>query len=185
MLSSFFYYAFYASAVLIYGVGFERSISLSQEKRGARLKAVKMFICVSSSSALSYLFVSGFLVPVDLGELYPFVAFLIFVSISLFVEAIIRITTKTNASEFSVALLSVFLGLSESSSIAECVFASCVSSLSFFVMIPLLRAISLRLSENSPVKENSVGYQLFATAAILMLVTLCWNVSWLSGGGIK
>lgn len=185
MLSSFFYYAFYASAVLIYGVGFERSISLSQEKRGAKLKAVKMFICVSSSSALSHLFVSGFLVPADLAELYPFATFLIFVSISLFVESIIRITAKTNASEFSVALLSVFIGLTESSSIAECVFASCVSSLSFFIMIPLLRAISLRLSDNSFAKENNINYQLFATAAVLVLVTLCWNVSWLSGGAVK
>ena len=183
MLSSFFYYAFYASAVLIYGVGFERSISLSQEKRGARLKAVKMFICVSSSSALSYLFVSAFLVPAQLGELYPFATFLIFVSISLFVEAIIRITAKTNASEFSAALLCVFLSLTESLSIAECVFASCISSLSFFVMIPLLRSISLRLSENSFTKRNNISYQLFAVAAVLILVTLCWNVSWLSGGG--
>ena len=183
MLSSFFYYAFYASAVLIYGVGFERSISLSQEKRGARLKAVKMFICVSSSSALSYLFVSIFLVPAGLDELYPFATFLIFVSISLFVEAIIRITAKTNASEFSAALLCVFLGLTESSSIAECVFSSCVSSLSFFAMIPVLRTISLRLSENSFTKRNNISYQLFAAAAVLMLVTLCWNVSWLSGGG--
>lgn len=183
MFSSFFYYAFYASAVLIYGVGFERSISLSKEKHSAKLKAVKMFICVSSSSALSYLFVNGFLVPADLGELYPFATFLIFVSISLFVEAIIRITAKTNASEFSAALLSVFLGLSETSSIAECVFASCVSSLSFFVMIPIFRAISLRLAENPSTHKDNISYQLFATAAVLMLVTLCWNVSWLSGGG--
>ncbi|UKI54577.1 MAG: hypothetical protein L6V90_07740 [Treponema succinifaciens] len=109
---------------------------LSGNKNPLWLKAIKMLITASSVSALSYLFVNSLLVPAELAELYPFAVLLIFIPVSVFIEAIIRITTKISAVEFSISLLFIFVAITESSSLAECVFITCICVLSFFIFIP-------------------------------------------------
>lgn len=185
MGASFFYYVFYASVVFIYGVGIDRAVSLSVKRRHLALKASKMIICTSSTSALSYLFVNGLLVSADLGELYPFAVILIFSAISVFTEAIIRITAKISAAEFGITLLFIFIALSESSSLAGCVFISCICVLSFFMCIPLLYAVSRRTELSGRRQEHKKTGIVFASVAIITVILLCWNVSWLNRGAFR
>lgn len=182
MIAIFFYYVFYASAVFIYGAGIDRAVSLVDKRRHLALKASKMIICTSSTSALSYLFVNGLLVPADLGELYPFAVVLIFSAISVFTEAIIRITAKVNAAEFGVTLLFIFIALSESASLSGCVFISCVCVLSFFLCIPLLYVVSRRIELEERRHEHEKTMIVLASVAVIAIILLCWNVSWLNKG---
>ncbi|MGN0728347.1 hypothetical protein [Treponema sp.] len=182
MISVFFYYVFYASVILVYGIGMERTVFLSAEKKRLGLKAFKMLITTVSASALSYLFVTSLLVPAELSELYPLVVLLFFVPLSVFVEAIIRITTKSSAVEFSVSLLFVFLSVSESTSLSECVFISFVSVLSFFGFIPLMYSLCRKVDLYEGKTANSRNAFVLSSIAIIMLILLCWNVSWLNKG---
>ena len=134
MISTILYYLFFSSIVLVYGIGIERSIVLSKKQHDIMIKALKMIICVSSTSALSYMVVYWLLVPVDLTELYPFVVILFFLAISVFVEAIIRITAKISAVESGITLMFIFIGLTESNSFGECVFISVLCVVSFFMI---------------------------------------------------
>jgi Na+-translocating ferredoxin:NAD+ oxidoreductase RnfA subunit len=182
MMGLFFYYAFFSSVVFVYGIGLDRASLLSKKRRNLGLKIAKMILCVSSTSALSYLFVNGLLVPADLGELFPFAAVLIFAVISVFVEAIIRITTKISGAEFGASILFILLSLAESSSLAECVLISCFCTVSFFACIPVLFSISHRIELNENLKEHKKTGFILVSVAIISLITLCWNVSWLNKG---
>lgn len=180
MLSTLIYYVFYSSVVLIYGIGFSRTVPLSKKKHDLYIKFLKMIICVSSTSALSYLVVNGILVPADLGELYPFVVILMFLAISVFIEAIIRITVKISAVESAVSLMFIFLGITESTSFGECVYISCLSVLSFFFVIPFISSFSRRMELNGFKQEYEKNNFLLISLAAAVFVLLAWNISWLN-----
>lgn len=182
MISTMLYYIFFSSVVLVYGIGVERSITLSKKSHDIMLKALKMMICVSSTSSLSYLITNGILVPSDLAELYPFVVVLFFLAISVFVEAIIRITSRISAVESGIALMFTFVGLSESTSFGECVFISVTCVAAFFLMIPFVIAITKRNDLNGYKLEYEKNSFVLVSIAVVMFVLLSWNVSWLNKG---
>lgn len=182
MLPSFFYYIFYGSVVCLYGIGLERIIELSENDKHIILKTVKMLICVSSSSSLSYLFINVLLAPRDLAELYPFVVLLIFTLISVFIEAIIRIATKMNAAEFSVALLFIFIGITESATLTTCVINSCTCVIVFFMIISFLNLFTYRFYLNKNRDSIDGIFFLLIVISIVTLFILVWNVSWFNKG---
>ena len=182
MISTILYYLFFSSIVLVYGIGIERSIVLSKKQHDIMIKALKMIICVSSTSALSYMVVYWLLVPVDLTELYPFVVILFFLAISVFVEAIIRITAKISAVESGITLMFIFIGLTESNSFGECVFISVLCVVSFFMIIPFAIAITRRNELNGRKQEYEKNVFLLITFVIVMFMLLAWNVTWINKG---
>ena len=182
MINTILYYVFFSSVVLVYGIGIQRSVTLSKKKHDLLLKAVKMLICVSSTSALSYMLVYWLLVPLDLAELYPFVVILFFLAISVFIEAIIRITAKISAVESGVAIIFIFIALTESTSFSECVFISVTAVISFFEIIPFIIAIGRRNDLNGRKQEYEKTGFLLVSIAIIMLMLLSWNVTWLNKG---
>lgn len=182
MISTILYYVFYSSIVLVYGIGIERIMILSKKQHDLFLKATKMLICVSSTSSLSYLVINWLLVPIDLAELYPFIIILIFLAISVFVEAIIRITTKISAVESGIALMFIFIGITESNSFGECVFISILCILSFFILIPFIIALTRRNNLNGLKQEYEKNGFLLVSIVIIMFVLLSWSVSWINKG---
>lgn len=182
MISTILYYVFFSSIVFVYGIGIERSIVLSKKQHDIMLKALKMMICVSSTTALSYMVVCWLLVPVDLAELYPFVVILFFLAISVFVEAIIRITAKISAVESVITLMFIFIGLSESNSFGESVFISILCVFAFFMIIPFIIAITRRNELNGRKQEYEKNGFLLISIVIVMFILLSWNVTWLNRG---
>ncbi len=185
MLQNLFYYLIYSSVVLVYGIGIERAGALSKKQNRLFIKAIKMLICVTSTTSLSYLFVKGLLVPAGYADLYPFFTILIFISISVFVETIIRITSKVSANEFGTSLLFIFISLSEGLSLADSVLISCICVLSLFATIPIIYSIHYRLDLNAFKKESDKTSYVLISLAIIMLILLFWNNTWLNMGAYK
>ncbi len=174
MISNFFYYVFFASAVFIYGIGVNRSLTISEHPRKFFKGCIKLIISVSASTALTYLVLSKILMRASLTEVYPFVAVLIFSSISIFIESVVRITSKNSMSEYAVAVLSVLLGINESISIFESVIISLFCILSFFVAIIVMNFLRK--------KFNNSTRSIAASIAIILIIALFWNVSWFAQG---
>ena len=124
-LLELFYYTFFTSVVFVYGLGINRAMTISEHPRKLFNGALKMFISVSSSTAISYLVASEVLIPVRLSEVYPLVAVLVFATISIFIESVVRITTKKSTAEYTASILSVLLGVAEGTSVLEAVLISC------------------------------------------------------------
>ena len=185
MLSDILYYFVYASAVLLYGVGLDRVVVLSPKPSHGVLACLKMLLSVSASSAISYLINCYLLVPVHLTDLAPFFAVLVFVLIAVFIEIIIRISAKNSVAECCVSFLCVLLGLTEGSSIASCVIISCVAVVIFYLFVPVLFAIRRRIKLSPLPRAFRNESVIFISIAIIMIMLLAWNVSWLNPGVLK
>lgn len=184
MLHNFAYYLIYASALLIYGIGINRSVLLSSSPRHMLRGCLKMLLSVSASSSLTYLIVMNLLHPVRLTELYPFVAVLVYAVISIFIESVIRITSKKSATEYTVSVLAILLGVNESISLLDCVVNSCFCVLSCFMFLPVLYAVRKRTEVFRPKEDKKTDFLLLLSIAVIMIILLVWNVSWLNQGGI-
>ena len=185
MLSDILYYFVYASAVLLYGIGLDRIGVLSPKPSHGFLGCLKMIFSVSASSVIAYLINSALLVPAHLTELAPFFAILVFVLFAVFMETIIRISAKISVAESCVSFLCVLLGLTEGSSIASCLIISCLSVILFYLFVPVLFAIRRRIKLSPLPRAFRNESVIFISIAIIMIVLLAWNVSWLNPGVLK
>ena len=185
MISSIVYYIFYSSAVLFYGIGLNRSAVVCMELKGQTVRAIKSILTVTSSAVLSYLVCSSLLVPFGFAELYPFVCALIFISLSVFCESIVRITSRKSAAEFSISLLSILLSVNEGSSLARVTIISLCCVLAFYLFVPILHAIFRRIESGEPCKDFSSHSLVFLSIAVILLALFSWNVSWLNTGAVK
>jgi hypothetical protein len=184
MINMIMYYMFYCSAVLFYGIGLNRTTVLSRSMdRKLVLQIIKCMIAVLCSVALTWLIIMQILVPAELVELYPVIALLIFISITVFLEIIIRITAGVTTSEFSVSYLIILLALSESTGIADALIIAASSMASFILILPVLYALRQRIEvarpRNDKIKKKSF---IMLTMAVIIICLAAWNVSWLNRG---
>ena len=185
MLNNIWYYLFCGSAVFIYGIGINRSILVSREPAHLLLDAVKLFLSVTATSLLTYLIVVNLLSPAKIVEIYPFMAVLIFSVISVFIEAIVRITAHTSLAEYTVSVLCILLAVNESSSLTECLLNSVLCVLSYYLSIPVLFSMRKRIELSNASDDFQNMSLLFFSIAILLVILLAWNVSWLNLGGAR
>lgn len=178
MFADIIFYIIVSSTVMIYGAGLNRAVVFSYSPHQSMFKLLKMFLVVITASTLSYLVSAKFLMIADLSELYPFTSLLIFMIISSFIESIIRITAKISASEFAISYLFVLIGTGESTSLTECLLISSSCILSFFMLIPFIIAIRYRSSVRQ--KNSKDFFLIYISIAIIIIITLAWNVSWLN-----
>ena len=185
MLSNILYYIIYTSSVLIYGIGINRAVVYSENPDHLLIKGIKLVLTVEATSVLSFLVTRSLLIPANVTEMYPFVAVLIYTAIAVFIEAIIRITARISTAEFGISFMYVILALNESTTIAECSINSVIFSASFFLLIPVLYAINRRIQISRHTKDVENQSLLFISIALIMIILLVWNVTWLNPGVFK
>lgn len=186
MLSMIVYYLISASAVLFYGIGLNKSISHSASFSSSVLACIKALFSASATTSVTHLLMSWLLVPCNLSELFPFVATLLFILFTSLIEIFVGIGIRESPAEFSIPLLAVFLGLNEGIGIAQAVVISCMSILSFYVMVILFYCVRQRVSFYT----NEVGiktYCILLLCLALIMMAICGvNISWFNlylGGG--
>lgn len=185
ILNSFLYYVLFCSSVLIYGIGFHQVSVLCESPKKIILGAIKSFSCVIISYLFSYGINKTILIPLSIIELYPFIALLLFISISVFFEILIEITIKKNFAEFSVCFLSLLLALNEGITLLDGILI-CMGILTcFYALLPVLFAIDKKMSliiPNNVLKRKSI---IFLSMILIMLALYSFNISWLNTGVIK
>lgn len=184
MTSPFLYYLFLSSAILFYGIGLNRTtLAASWPAKTVFLMLTKMFFSIECTTVLMILFSNKLLVPLRLTALTPFIALLLFLSLSSFIEVTIRITMRKRAAEFSVSYLIILLSLSESISVVDALFIPLFCIISFAILTLLLHAVTFNLT-SSNVHDNfspKKGLVLFSLA-IFIVVCLAFDVTWLNPG---
>ena len=166
------YYVAFTSVVFVYGLGINRAMTISEHPRKLFNGALKMFIRVSSSTAISYLVAGEVLAPVHLAEMYPLIAVLVFSTISIFIESVVRITTKKSTAEYTASILSVLLGVGEGASVLEAVLIACFCVISFLFAILVLYMLRKKF-------YNKLGLVLISISVILLTLHFV-DVSWFS-----
>ncbi len=180
MIFTFFYYLLFASSVLLYGIGLNRSTLVTHIVPLFGL-ILKNIFSVVATSVLTYLFIEYLLLPLNLVELYPLVAFLIFSIIAIFFETVVRITSAKVTSEFCLSFLIVILSLNEGFSILDVILINITCFLSFILLLPFLKVIKKHNSLVGNIQPH-VNYKtlLLISIAVLIMALAVFNVSWLN-----
>ncbi|MCR5613278.1 hypothetical protein [Treponema sp.] len=185
ILNSFVYYILFCSSVLLYGIGFNRESVMCNYPKPVLFSAVKSYACVILTFALSFFINEALLIPLNIIELYPFFTLLIYITISVFFEIIIQVTTKRSSAEFAISFLTVLLALSEGLSIVEGILICSACLTSFYALIPVLYALDKRLktsSNNAQFKQKCI---ILLGMVMIMIALYSFNISWLNSGVIK
>ncbi|MBQ0052579.1 MAG: hypothetical protein KBT11_11050 [Treponema sp.] len=188
ILTTLFYYLATSSAVLFYGIGINRTVSIKDDMSEAMFSCFKSLTTGASTSALTYLVTTWLLIPIHLAELYPLLAILFFVIFNTLTEIFFGIRmTNTNA-EFTITLLSVFLGLNEGLSIGYAVIITCTCIISFFVLVLIFHSIKERISFYTTQDSLKIYSIMLLCLAVTMIAICGSNITWLNlslGGGAK
>ncbi|MBQ8014243.1 MAG: hypothetical protein IJ257_07630 [Treponema sp.] len=188
MVQVIVYYLLSASAVLFYGIGINKSVSHAGAFSESALTCVKSLFAASSTTAVSYLLNSWLLIPTQLCELFPFIATLLFILFTTLTEIFVGVGVRQSPVEFSIPLLSVFLGLNEGIGIGSAVVISCICIISFYCMVIIFSCVRERINFYSNEGGLKTYCVLLLCLAVLMTAICGINISWFNlylGGGAK
>lgn len=182
---TFLYYTFFASIVLIYGIGINRVAEIGITKFYDIIYYIKASISILSSSVLSWLITNYILVPLNLTELYPLIALLIFICINSFLEALVRLTTGNSTTEFVISFLIILLSLSESSTIIYTIIICFCSYISLLILIPFSITFKKRVCFNGQFLDEKYYSLFFMFLSILIIIMSTWDIGWLNSEVMK
>jgi hypothetical protein len=166
----------------MYGIGFERLLLRPENSSIFFLTFFKSELTALGTVLLVFVMSKTFLIPSMMGELMPVVAVLIFILLSVLLEAIITVITKQSASEFIAPFLCVVLALCESGDLLDALAIVFFAVSSYYFFIQLLYTIKKRLEFSSPRPPFTEDALLLVSTAVIMLVLFSFGSSWLLTG---
>lgn len=187
MISTFLYYTIIASAVLFYGIGIDRTVSLQKKQNGTFLTFIKAIFTSAATSAVGFVVSKYILIPIQLEELYPFVTLLIFLLFSSLIEIFVDVGLREAPVEFAIPLLSSYLAINEGMNVAYAVLISFASIISFYMLIGIFHSVQERISFYTTRKGLHTYCVLLLCLAFLIIAIAGFNGTWiyLSLGGVK
>lgn len=180
MIGLIFYYIASASAMLFYGIGINRTISLREDYSALRISFFKGLSTSASTCAVSYLVVAWLFSTTGLEELFPIVVILIYIIFLLFVEIFVGIGIRPAGAEFSIPLLSVILGINEGVTIGHAVVITCCCVSSFYIMLVIFHSVVGRVKFYRNEQSMYIFCMLLLSLAAIILALCGWNASWIN-----
>ncbi|MCQ2593058.1 MAG: hypothetical protein MJ188_09780 [Treponema sp.] len=183
-LNTFFYYTFFASGVLFYGIGLNQATEFTvlTEKRFAYV--IKILLSIFLSTILSWVVTSLILVPIHLVEIFPIVTFLIYICITAFIEALIRLTTGKSTTEFIFSYLVVLLSIYESTTIVDAIIISGSCILALIILMPFILAFKTRITNDFNDIEKYFCKFLFFLSILILTISV-WDIMWINPEVLK
>lgn len=172
-----FLYLIYSSAVLVYGIGLKRIIVFSLKPKKVLFQMLRMIITVIFSVFVCRGISMLFLVPARLQELFPFVCVIFTYLFSLVTEKLFEYLLHIEVKEFSITICSVIIAVNEGLTMFHSLFIGIICVLSFFLLLPILYAIRLRLHYSQQQIDFKKGALIFLSLALIMLVLFSLNVT--------
>ncbi len=179
LLNTFLYYVCFASAILVYGIGIDKTTQVTYLKNVKFAFLLKILLSILISSLISWLIIDKLLIPLDLNELYPVICLLVFIFIATLLEGIFRITTKASSTEFVFSYMVVLLTVSESVYFLDTFFISLSCLISILILLPVVYAFKVRIIAE---EDNLDKYlcRLFLFLGILLLIFTVWDIMWMN-----
>jgi succinate dehydrogenase/fumarate reductase cytochrome b subunit len=172
MSDLFFHYVFFSSAVALYGIGFDRCMLAPPPPRIFLLAAAKNVVAVAVSVFFVFPPTRFFLVPLGMVELMPLCAVLVFIPLSVLLEAALFLGVKKTLPEFVVPFLCVLLALCESPTFGHAILAGVFSVVSYHLFAAIVVAVKKRLDFFSSPRLLSPDALLLVSVAVVVMI-LC------------
>lgn len=172
-------YVLLCSAPLVYGIGLKNLVKSPPNVKTVCLSAAKSFVSALCSITVMWFITDALLAPYSLAFLFPFIALALTAGFSIAANRIIRRFFNIHVGEFDVSFLTGILALAEGFNLQYALIIGLAATLSFYLLIPVIRAIRTRLFMSS-YSENYNDYaMLFVTAALILCAFYAFNFSWL------
>lgn len=184
-INTFLYYTLFSSVVLIYGIGINRIAEVGVSKFFDFIYYVKSAFSIFFTSIASWFIVQYILIPLNLIEIYPLICLVVFITISSFLEALVRLTTGITSTEFVVSFLVVLLSITESTSIANTILICLSSFTALLLLIPLSLTFKKRVCSNGHFLDEKYYCLFFIFLAIIILAMSTPDFSWLNSEVIQ
>lgn len=184
-IETLLYYTLFASSVLIYGVGINRIVEVGISKFSSIIYYIKCIISILSTSMLTWLITNFILLPLNLIELFPLVAFLLFICLDTFIEALIRLTTGKTATEFIVSFLIILLSIYESVTFLDTIIICVSCFIAILLLFPLSITFKRRLCSNGQFLDEKYYSFFFIFLAVIIIILSVWDIGWLNTGVIQ
>lgn len=178
-LNTFFYYVCFASSVLVYGIGINKTAEIDILKNKDVFYFIKIICTILVTSILSYVVTDKLLVPLNLAEIYPFTSLIIYMCISLIFEFITKYFTKRTTTEFVLSYLTVLLSVMESTSLLNTIFIGTCTIISMLIFTPFVYSFRKRNLNNINQPEVYMS-KLFIFIAVIILVLSFWDIMWIN-----
>ncbi|MCR4626560.1 MAG: hypothetical protein K5640_02845 [Treponema sp.] len=184
-MNNFFYYLLFSSAILFYGLGIERIITVQKNYKILVLNYLKSLCAVCITVIISAFFTQTVLNHFMIAQLYPFFTLIVFIFVSLLINFIIYKAIKEVAFDFSTSFLFALLAVHESSNFLESIVISvaCVTAY-YFVQVLLISFKKHFDFYKQPEKIHTVSL-LYINIAVLIFSLFAWNISWLNPAGLQ
>ena len=183
-MNNFFYYLLFSSAILFYGIGLGRIVTIHDNYKSLCLAFLRTLVIVELTSIVSGFFTRTVLNRFDLFEFFPFFTLLIFLFFTALVNYVIFKAVKDFSFDFSTTFLFSLLAVQESSSFTELSVISLACVLTFYLVQILLIAFKKRFEIFVPPEKIHAVSLIYINIAILIFSIFAWNVSWLNPRGL-
>lgn len=183
ILHSLFYFCFYISVVLIYGVGILQFLHNSE-----KLSMTLVFECIITTIIslvvviLLRLISINILVPLSLQALMPLIALLILMPFTILIKELSNKTKYVDCANFFITVPCAILAVTESLSMKNMIFMVISFVLAYYLLIPAIYAIRQRINNSRPIPDFNNGSLLFITIAVILCAFFSCDVSWLNLG---
>ena len=184
-LNTFLYYTLFSSIILFYGIGLSKTVEIGITKFSSLIFYFKVIISIISTTLLTWVVTQFILVPLNLVELFPLIAILFFICITIFVDSLIRLTAGMTGPEYIISLFIILISIFESSTILNTLVICLSSFTSFLIMIPIAIIFKKRVCTNGQKLDEKYYSLFFFFLAILMIVISVFDYNWLQKGVIK
>ena len=181
-LDSFLYYAFFASAVLFYGIGINRVGEYGIVGFPKFLFIFKTLGSIFASLSLCWVITYKILVPLNIQEILPLMVYLILIVFSSFFECLVRLTTNKISTEFIISYLVILLSIMESVSYLHALVICSGIICSIGIICPFIITLRHRLCNNG-LSINEKFYSItFVMLGVILLILSVFDISWLNIG---
>lgn len=183
-MNNFFYYLLFSSAILFYGIGLGRIVTIHDNYKSLLFAFLRTLIIVELTSIVAGFFTRTVLSRLNLFDFFPFFTLIIFLFFTALINYVIYKAVKDFSFYFSTTFLFSLLAVQESSNFIELSVIALACVLTFYLIQILLVAFKKRFDFFVPPEKIHAVSLIYINIAILIFSIFAWNVSWLNPCGL-
>ncbi|MCI5541000.1 hypothetical protein SAMN02745152_00312 [Treponema berlinense] len=182
MLEIIFFYLFFGSIALYYGVGLKKILTIRKTPLCYLKDVLKsLFITVSVSSA-TFLLEEYVFARLGISEIYPFFMTIFFAAISYGIHRLIKTRVFDFTEDYIVPFMIVLMSLTEGFSFLSTILICVSGVLSFYLLILFVFALRTRFKIYQKDAGEKPFFMLLLGTAVLFIAIYGFNASWLNLG---
>lgn len=171
------FFFIFSSALFNYGIGLQSFLLKEYNLKRYLLCFLQVLIELFLSLAVSWFFIRHILLPIQLTELFPLIVFLVFYLFHTLISFLVETIDLEASNEIFLPVLILIMSFLHSMNFSKALIISLACHLSYFLAIPILYAIRLRIDQVHPLPAFKTGALVLISLAVIMISLYAFDLS--------